>query len=163
VWLAQVGRVGCGSFLLGSVACATKLSATHITYVYFFMAILSYQLAWRMATVAVLRDHGSLTGLTAAMFASEDGHPTDCPDPQAGLYVKARAGQLQRVLIPEGHIAYQLGEVAQVSQPPSALIPLTSCFQGSHYHPTHCLPGSLRWASVRHTTLRESAEHRVHQ
>ena len=37
-------------------------------------------------------DHGSLTGLTSAMHLDARGHPASCPDSQAGLHIKDRAG-----------------------------------------------------------------------
>eukprot|EP00887_Chlorella_sp_A99_P004815 scaffold4.g4815.t1 len=54
-------------------------------------------------------DHGSLTGLTSAMFL--DGALRNVgasPDPAAGLYARTRAGEVVRAPIPPDHIAYQV-------------------------------------------------------
>lgn len=60
-------------------------------------------------------DHGSLTGLTSAMFMDKDGQPvSSAADPKAGLYVRSRHSELFKILIPENHIAFQIGETAQV-------------------------------------------------
>lgn len=40
-------------------------------------------------------DHGSLTGLTSAMFLDAALQPVPCPDPQAGLYARTRRGAQQ--------------------------------------------------------------------
>ena len=59
-------------------------------------------------------DHGSLTGLTSAMYMSGD-EVVPSPDPQAGLYIRARqGGEVTQVRIPSDHIAYQMGEAMQV-------------------------------------------------
>lgn len=44
----------------------------------------------------------------------EDGHHVPSPDVTAGLYIRTRHGPVVKVNIPEDHIAYQLGEVAQI-------------------------------------------------
>mmetsp|Transcript_302 Transcript_302/g.847 ORF Transcript_302/g.847 Transcript_302/m.847 type:complete len:376 (+) Transcript_302:209-1336(+) len=59
-------------------------------------------------------DHGSLTGLVPAMYLDADGRPVDCPDPSAGLYIKSRSGRLVRAAVPEGALAFQVGETTQV-------------------------------------------------
>ena len=59
-------------------------------------------------------DHGSLTGLTSAVYYDADGIEVPCPDPRAGLYVRARRGDLLRVAIPPDAIAFQIGEAAQI-------------------------------------------------
>ena len=38
-----------------------------------------------------------------------------CPDPEAGLWVRNRGGQFQKVSIPPDTLAFQLGEASQVS------------------------------------------------
>ncbi|KAJ9530925.1 hypothetical protein QJQ45_028778 [Haematococcus lacustris] len=58
-------------------------------------------------------DHGSLTGLTSAMFM-RGPHVVACPDPAAGLYIRNRRGQVVQVAIPADHIAFQVGEALQV-------------------------------------------------
>lgn len=59
-------------------------------------------------------DHGSLTGLTSAMFLDADGNQVENSDPDAGLYVRNRKSELIKVSIPVGNIAFQIGECAQV-------------------------------------------------
>nr|XP_027070807.1 uncharacterized protein LOC113695836 isoform X3 [Coffea arabica] len=58
-------------------------------------------------------DHGSLTGLTRAMF-KKDAVEISCPDNAAGLYVKSRSGQLVKVVYGEDEIAYQIGETTEI-------------------------------------------------
>lgn len=79
-------------------------------------------------------DHGCLTGLTSAMFIDEAAtSPTvptplpntngaslppltelpSSPDPDAGLYIKSRAGETVQVRIPRDCIAFQTGEALQ--------------------------------------------------
>ncbi|CAN6597463.1 hypothetical protein TRVA0_001S04302 [Trichomonascus vanleenenianus] len=60
-------------------------------------------------------DHSCLTGLTSAMFIRE---PNDevlpgSPDPDAGLYIKDRAGRVVKVSIPQGALAFQTGEALE--------------------------------------------------
>jgi isopenicillin N synthase-like dioxygenase len=63
-------------------------------------------------------DHGSLTALVQPLYLDEatGGAPAAgaTADPTAGLYVRGRRGQLARVRIPDGHVAFQIGETAQV-------------------------------------------------
>ncbi|GLC37671.1 hypothetical protein PLESTB_000800500 [Pleodorina starrii] len=59
-------------------------------------------------------DHGSLTGLTAAMYLDEQGREVPSPDPQAGLYIRDRSGSFIRATIPPDCIAFQVGEALQV-------------------------------------------------
>lgn len=58
-------------------------------------------------------DHGSLTGLTFALFM-RDGMELSCPDNAAGLYVKSRTGQIVKVVFGEDEIAYQIGETTEI-------------------------------------------------
>ncbi|KAG8378169.1 hypothetical protein BUALT_Bualt08G0110000 [Buddleja alternifolia] len=58
-------------------------------------------------------DHGSLTGLTCAMF-TKNGVELPCPDSGAGLYVKTRSGQIVKVVYGEDEIAYQIGETTEI-------------------------------------------------
>ncbi|KAF7559309.1 hypothetical protein G7046_g4840 [Stylonectria norvegica] len=79
-------------------------------------------------------DHGCLTGLTSAMFIDEQAtsptvppvvSPTTgaslpplaelsaSPDPEAGLYIKSRAGETVQVRIPRDCIAFQTGEALE--------------------------------------------------
>ena len=59
-------------------------------------------------------DHGSLTGLTVAMFNDKDGKEVPCPDSKAGLYIRSRSGALTRVVLPSDVMAFQIGETAQI-------------------------------------------------
>ncbi|XP_065850085.1 uncharacterized protein [Euphorbia lathyris] len=58
-------------------------------------------------------DHGSLTGLTCAMF-KRDGVEIPCPDNAAGLYIKTRTDQIVKVVFGEDEIAYQIGETTEI-------------------------------------------------
>ncbi|KAL8488323.1 hypothetical protein ACS0TY_024557 [Phlomoides rotata] len=58
-------------------------------------------------------DHGSLTGLTRAIF-TRNAVEIPCPDSAAGLYVKTRSGQIVKVVYGEGEIAYQIGETTEI-------------------------------------------------
>eukprot|EP00161_Ancyromonas_sigmoides_P014336 TRINITY_DN3726_c1_g1_i2.p2 TRINITY_DN3726_c1_g1~~TRINITY_DN3726_c1_g1_i2.p2 ORF type:complete len:192 (-),score=55.44 TRINITY_DN3726_c1_g1_i2:88-663(-) len=59
-------------------------------------------------------DHGSLTGLSKSLFFSPSGEIGACPDPAAGLYIRARDGRAVKVAVPDGALAFQIGETAQV-------------------------------------------------
>lgn len=59
-------------------------------------------------------DHGSLTGLCSAMFLDENGREIENTDPTAGLYIRSRHSELVKVGIPRDHVAFQIGETAQV-------------------------------------------------
>jgi isopenicillin N synthase-like dioxygenase len=59
-------------------------------------------------------DHGSLTGLVPAMFINSVGKEVPNPDPAAGLYIRSRNGALVRAVIPPDHLAFQIGETAQI-------------------------------------------------
>lgn len=52
-------------------------------------------------------------GLTAAIYML-NGVEVSNPDPQAGLYIENRAGQVVQAVIPPTHIAYQLGQVMAI-------------------------------------------------
>jgi len=58
-------------------------------------------------------DHGSLTGLTSAMYIKGNTEVPN-PDPASGLYIKDRHGEVIKALIPPGHVAYQVGEAMQI-------------------------------------------------
>merc|ERR1712137_347256 len=60
------------------------------------------------------KDHGALTGLTSAMYLDKDGNPIPNPDPSAGLYIKQRHGGIVQALCPPDHLAFQIGEAAQI-------------------------------------------------
>jgi len=59
-------------------------------------------------------DHGSLTGLTVAMFFDEQGREVENPDPESGLYVRSRQGGIFKVSVPADCLAFQIGEAAQI-------------------------------------------------
>lgn len=59
-------------------------------------------------------DHGSLTGLTSAMYFDAQGNEIPCPDPKAGLYIRSRCGNTFKVTVPSDCIAYQIGETSQI-------------------------------------------------
>ncbi|GLT28986.1 hypothetical protein SLA2020_038820 [Shorea laevis] len=58
-------------------------------------------------------DHGSLTGLTCAMF-KRDGVEISSPDSAAGLYIRTRTDQIVKVTYGEDEIAYQIGETTEI-------------------------------------------------
>lgn len=69
-------------------------------------------------------DHGCLTGLTSALWTDEEGLPENAtiddirelsspPDPEAGLYIMDRMGELKKVAIPKDALAFQTGEALQ--------------------------------------------------
>lgn len=58
-------------------------------------------------------DHGSLTGLTSALY-TKDCEEVGNPDPDCGLYVRDRSGAITKVAIPAGDVAFQLGETSQI-------------------------------------------------
>jgi len=59
-------------------------------------------------------DHGSLTGLAAAMFFDEHGNEIENPDPSSGLYIRSRQGSVVKVSLPADCLAFQIGETAQI-------------------------------------------------
>ncbi|KAK6520132.1 hypothetical protein TWF506_000417 [Arthrobotrys conoides] len=71
-------------------------------------------------------DHGCLTGLTSAMFVDEKSNPPSLqngveleelatsPDPDSGLYIKNRKGEVVKVGIPRSCLAFQTGEALEV-------------------------------------------------
>ena len=75
-------------------------------------------------------DHGSLTGLASAMYLDADRNEVKNPDPESGLvisilavradifllglYIRNRRSELVKVTIPQNHIAFQIGETAQI-------------------------------------------------
>ncbi|CAL1414469.1 unnamed protein product [Linum trigynum] len=58
-------------------------------------------------------DHGSLTGLTCALF-KRDGVEIPCPDSAAGLYIRTRTDQIVKVVYGEDELAYQIGETTEI-------------------------------------------------
>lgn len=59
-------------------------------------------------------DHGSLTGLVPAMYMNSAGEEVPNPDPASGLYIRSRTGNLVQVKVPADHLAFQIGETAQI-------------------------------------------------
>jgi len=59
-------------------------------------------------------DHGSLTGLTSAMYMNQSGEDVPNEDPSSGLYICNRVGDICKVSIPVTSIGFQIGETAQV-------------------------------------------------
>lgn len=60
-------------------------------------------------------DHGSLTALCPAIYTEQaTGKVIANPDPQAGLYIRSRQGQLVKPTVPPGHLLFQIGETAQI-------------------------------------------------
>ncbi|KAH7441670.1 hypothetical protein KP509_03G048100 [Ceratopteris richardii] len=58
-------------------------------------------------------DHGSLTGLTSAMY-TRDGIEISCPDENAGLYVRMVNEEIKKVIFSDNQIGYQMGEVTEI-------------------------------------------------
>eukprot|EP00456_Euglypha_rotunda_P035423 TRINITY_DN27273_c0_g1_i1.p1 TRINITY_DN27273_c0_g1~~TRINITY_DN27273_c0_g1_i1.p1 ORF type:complete len:373 (-),score=58.88 TRINITY_DN27273_c0_g1_i1:57-1175(-) len=59
-------------------------------------------------------DHGSLTGLTRALYTDAKGNPIENPDPDCGLYIRDRTGTPVKASIPEKELAFQLGDSSQI-------------------------------------------------
>lgn len=73
-------------------------------------------------------DHGCLTGLTSAMFVDEAANDLASPalasspiselptstDPEAGLYIRSRTGEVVKVNIPKDCLAFQTGEALEL-------------------------------------------------
>eukprot|EP00735_Rhodelphis_limneticus_P011344 TRINITY_DN442_c0_g1::TRINITY_DN442_c0_g1_i1::g.2519::m.2519 TRINITY_DN442_c0_g1::TRINITY_DN442_c0_g1_i1::g.2519 ORF type:complete len:374 (+),score=90.90,DIOX_N/PF14226.1/2.1e-06,DIOX_N/PF14226.1/9.3e+02,2OG-FeII_Oxy/PF03171.15/5.7e+03,2OG-FeII_Oxy/PF03171.15/0.00099 TRINITY_DN442_c0_g1_i1:67-1188(+) len=59
-------------------------------------------------------DHGSLTGLTSAMYLDANGNEVPAPDSTCGLYIKSRHGDLIKGSYPVDCLGFQIGETAQV-------------------------------------------------
>ncbi|PPR00257.1 hypothetical protein CVT24_005005 [Panaeolus cyanescens] len=64
-------------------------------------------------------DHSLITGLCPAMFLrpSSTGEPEVVPNPSplSGLYIRTRGGDLKKVSIPSGCLAFQTGEALEVA------------------------------------------------
>lgn len=59
-------------------------------------------------------DHGSLTGLTSALFLDEKSNKVKVSDPDAGLFAYSRNAEIFKIDIPEDCLAFQIGETAQI-------------------------------------------------
>ena len=61
-------------------------------------------------------DHGSLTGLVPALYLSDNGKQqlASSPDPNAGLYIQSRSGNLVKANFPSDCLGFQIGETFQI-------------------------------------------------
>ncbi len=60
-------------------------------------------------------DHGSLTGLTSAMYIDNaTGLECSSPHPDNGLYIRSRQGAVVKAVIPVDCLAFQMGESQQI-------------------------------------------------
>lgn len=59
-------------------------------------------------------DHGSLTGLLSSLYLDKEGNEVPNPDPSSGLYIKTRTGGVIQASYPADHLAFQIGEAAQI-------------------------------------------------
>lgn len=76
---------------------------------------------WACAFTAPSRKEtaGSSSNLLSLTHACAPFRPDDvvqvpCPDPKAGLYVRARDGQVVHVRLPAGSMAFQMGDATQI-------------------------------------------------
>jgi len=60
-------------------------------------------------------DHGTLTGLTSAMYFDKEGKEVDFKDPESGLFIQKRSAEIKKAAIPKDCLAFQIGESAQIS------------------------------------------------
>lgn len=63
-------------------------------------------------------DHSCLTALTSAMFLDDTDYPrmkelASDPDPQSGLYIKNRKGEIVQIQIPKDCLAFQTGSALE--------------------------------------------------
>jgi isopenicillin N synthase-like dioxygenase len=75
-------------------------------------------------------DHGSLTGLTSAIYLDQDGNQVQVTDPNAGLFIKNRKGDLVKVAYRGDQLAYQIGESAQIHSG-GRLVATPHCVRGA--------------------------------
>lgn len=77
-------------------------------------------------------DHGSLTGLTSAQFMHGDTGEvmTQLSDPNAGLFIRNRHGELVKAAWRPDQIAFQIGESAQVHSG-GKLVATPHCVRGT--------------------------------
>jgi len=59
-------------------------------------------------------DHGSLTGLTSALYLDAEGNEVPNPDPKSGLYARSRSGKLTKAVVQSEDLIFQIGETAQI-------------------------------------------------
>ena len=76
-------------------------------------------------------DHGSLTGLTSAQFMDgTSGQPIQMTDPNAGLFIRNRHGDLVKAVWSPDQIAFQIGESAQIHSG-GKLVATPHCVRGT--------------------------------
>lgn len=56
----------------------------------------------------------NLTALAPAQYYDATGRAIPCPDPAAGLFIRARNGDLVQVSMPSDCLAFQIGEASQI-------------------------------------------------
>mmetsp|Transcript_2061 Transcript_2061/g.2828 ORF Transcript_2061/g.2828 Transcript_2061/m.2828 type:complete len:500 (+) Transcript_2061:105-1604(+) len=60
-------------------------------------------------------DHGALTGLVPGLYLDDEtGSLVELTDPDAGLFICNRKGQIVKPIIPKAALLFQIGETAQV-------------------------------------------------
>jgi isopenicillin N synthase-like dioxygenase len=59
------------------------------------------------------RDHSAITALTRAIYMDKNGNVIENKDEKAGLYIRARGGEVVKVSWREDQLAFQIGEAAQ--------------------------------------------------
>jgi isopenicillin N synthase-like dioxygenase len=74
-------------------------------------------------------DHGTLTGLCRAMYLDEAYREVPAPNPIMGLYIKTRGGAITKATIPEGCLAFQMGESSSIHSA-GILVATPHCVQG---------------------------------
>jgi len=54
-------------------------------------------------------DHGALTGLVPPIYFDNKGKEVAAPEDGAGLYVLSRRGEVVRAIVPNDHLAFEVG------------------------------------------------------
>lgn len=85
------------------------------------------------------KDHGSLTGLTKALYTNSEGVEVESPDPNSGLYIRNREGKLIKVIFPPSSLSFQMGETMQIHS--GGMVVATP----------HCVKAALREGLSRNT------------
>ncbi|KAK9312258.1 hypothetical protein V1522DRAFT_421711 [Lipomyces starkeyi] len=93
-------------------------------------------------------DHSCLTGLTSAMYIDEVNNPTQeldkSPDPDAGLYIRNRDGEIVKVAIPRDCLAFQTGEGQFLSRSPLQVVTENQFLAVPHFVKGSKIPGVCR-------------------
>jgi hypothetical protein len=55
-----------------------------------------------------------LTGLTCGQYCDASGREVPCPDDTAGLYIRARDGEVVRAAFKPTQLAFQMGQATQI-------------------------------------------------